>query len=30
MTDSLHRYRMVIGGEFVDPVGGDWFETENP
>ncbi|WP_218647554.1 aldehyde dehydrogenase [Sphingobium lactosutens] len=30
MAETLQRYRMVIAGEYVDPIAGDWFETENP
>jgi aldehyde dehydrogenase (NAD+) len=26
----MHKHRMLIGGEWVDPAGGDWFESENP
>ena len=27
---TLPKYRMFIGGEWVDPASGEWFETENP
>lgn len=26
----MHRYQLYIDGSFVDPVSGDWFETDNP
>ncbi len=29
MSD-LKTYQMYIGGEFVDPAGGEWFESANP
>ncbi|MEI9965917.1 MAG: aldehyde dehydrogenase [Caulobacteraceae bacterium] len=27
---TMHKYRMLIGGEWVEPSGGAWFESENP
>ena len=26
----MRRYQMYIGGKWLDPVGGEWFESENP
>ena len=26
----MQKHRLLIGGEWVDPSGGDWFESENP
>ena len=26
----MKTYQHFINGEFVDPEGGDWFDTENP
>src|ERR1700712_4890070 len=28
--ESLQRYQMFIGGEWVDAVSGEYFETDNP
>jgi aldehyde dehydrogenase (NAD+) len=27
---ALRRYRNLIGGQWCDPIGGEWFETLNP
>jgi acyl-CoA reductase-like NAD-dependent aldehyde dehydrogenase len=30
VEQGLQKYRMYIAGEWVDPVGGEWFESYNP
>ncbi len=29
-ADGRYRYRLYIGGEFVDPQGGEWFDSSDP
>ena len=29
-TSTLTRYRMYVGGEWIDAGAGDWFESDNP
>jgi acyl-CoA reductase-like NAD-dependent aldehyde dehydrogenase len=29
-VENLHKYKMFIGGQWVDSVSGEYFETENP